>query len=78
MNPWDRVTQTFTEYVDELCKEQLASISHMSAKAIDPNGELCKAKHAEWDRTKESKSTAYAEHAHAVGDALKSGIPCPW
>jgi hypothetical protein len=77
-NPWDKVERTFGEYIDAISKESLANISHSSAKRVDPDGELCRAKYVDWKHTQEVKSKAYVAHVHAVDEALKSSIPCPW
>lgn len=78
MNPWDKVQKTYGEYIDAVCKEQLANISHMAARHADPDGELCKAKRIAWNTARDLKTTMYVEHVQAVGEAVKSGIPCPW
>ncbi len=77
-NPWTEVERTYTAYIDAVCKEQLANISHMAVRHDDPDGELCKAKRAAWDAARDLKSTSYVEHVQTVGEAVKSGIPCPW
>ena len=78
MNPWDKVQTTYAAYINAVCKEQLANISHMSARHADPDGELCKAKHAAWDASKRFKSTTFVDHVQSVHEAIESGIPCPW
>lgn len=78
MNPWDKVQTTYAAYIDAVCKEQLANISHMSARHADPDGELCKAKRAAWEEARSLKATTYVVHVQSVGEAVQSGIPCPW
>jgi hypothetical protein len=77
-NPWDKVQVTFGEYIDAISKEQLANISYNSSKRLEPDDTTTRAKYVDWKQTQEVKSKAYVAHVHAVDEALKSGIPCPW
>ena len=78
MNIWDKVRTTYTAYIDAVCKEQLANVSLMSARHADPKSELCRTKFVEWESARKRKSEVYVEHVRVVGEAVKSGIPCPW
>ena len=77
-DPWTKVERTYGAYIDAVCKEQLANISHMAARHADPDGELCKTKRAAWENARSLKATTYVEHVQSVDEAVQSGIPCPW
>lgn len=71
MNPWDDVNKTRSDYERCIADELRTHESYLA----NPNN---KDKRHLWHDAMQRKGKAYIAYMHAIGAAVKSGIPCPW